>query len=148
MKKSTKICLLVMSCILFCIISVIAYADYSFVSYKLNNPFVNRQTAWESDDGKITFYVPEEGGGIGTMQIGDKSIDIIVGYTICGTEVSIWDASARDNGFPQNLHYETLHGIHYGKKKFVAKVDETTFFKKGQKITFYRVDNSTVNTVS
>ena len=98
------------------------------------NPNEQYNTEWISDDKSITFFVDDEGTATGTM-IFDKKV---VNFQLCSwlSEVSIYTLDQDGNKY----ECEFWLCSYKSKKKFVATVEKTTFFKVGQKITFQQVE--------
>lgn len=97
-----------------------------------NQPF----SKWMSEDGTISFEVNEKGAGYGTLTTADGIIDI---YFATGSAKLIHIYRIIDGE-----HYELIewwNGDFNESYKFTAVVSQpTTYYKKGQKITFYRIN--------
>ena len=76
------------------------------------------------------------------MNIKDTEIPFIFSGEIRGERIHIYaiEAKGREGLYPEE-RYETWRGNFKRKDKFIVTVEETTYFKVGQKITFYRVDD-------
>ena len=98
------------------------------------NPNEQYNTKWISDDKSITFFVDNKGNETGTMICDNK----VVNFQLCSclSEVSIYTLDQDGN----KSECEFWLCSYKSKKKFVATVEKTTFFKVGQTITFQQVE--------
>ncbi len=91
-------------------------------------------TEWISEDGSISFFVDENCKAVGTMKVNDEIHDI-----------GLYNEPQRGVGMHIYLSGE-LHVCekwlckYESEKEFVAVIEETTFFEKGQKFKFYRLN--------
>ena len=141
MKKVYK---LMCCCAVFFLIFIIAVVLYGMYIYRYEGkrPSDQPDTEWISEDGSIKFYVDENLYATGSMNIKDTEIPFIFSGEIRGERIHIYaiEAKGREGLYPEE-RYETWRGNFKRKDKFIVTVEETTYFKVGQKITFYRVDD-------
>ena len=99
-------------------------------------------TQWISEDGTIVFNVDPNGKSTGTMYIGEDNFDFYL-VEFMGVDITIYPINVLEQESINEMvdKYEYWSCSYKSKKKFVATVEKTTFFEKGQKITFYRIDN-------
>lgn len=122
-------------------IALTLYGMYIY-RYEGKRPSDQPGTEWISEDGSIKFYVDENLYATGSMNIKDTEIPFIFSGEIRGERIHIYaiEAKGREGLYPEE-RYETWRGNFKRKDKFTVTVEETTYFKVGQKITFYRVDD-------
>ena len=99
-----------------------------------NRPGAHPYSKWISDDESISFTVNEYGEGIGTMTVGDETINMFF-MTGTGKAIEIWI-----NHNDKLDLIELWRGDFRKPDEFTAKVIETTYFEPGMKIHFKRVD--------
>lgn len=106
-----------------------------------------QNTKWKSEDGSIVFYTDEQYHSIGRMTVGEVSIDIMVTVSLYnGMEIYPLDTvETNEWGYVVNDEFriERWSCSYDSKTKCTVKVEETTYFKKGQRITLCRVDDDT-----
>ena len=126
------------------VVFFIALALYGMYIYRYEGKRPSEQpgTEWISEDGSIKFYVDENLYATGSMNIKDTEIPFIFSGEIRGERIHIYaiEAKGREGLYPEE-RYETWRGNFKRKDKFTVTVEETTYFKIGQKIRFYRVDD-------
>ena len=127
--------------LLICLFGVVLYGMYINL-YKGNRPCDQPGTEWVSEDGSIEIYVDENQYATGSMNIKGTEIPFIFSGEIRGERIHIYaiEAKGREGLYPEE-RYETCRGNFKRKDKFTATVEKTTYFKVGQNITFYRVDD-------
>lgn len=127
-------------CLLIVCITVVCCSCQNLFTYDWK-PCNQPVTSWKSEDGSIEFSVPEEGGRApGRMLVGGDTVEFYMtndmgnGMHLRPLECMKKEVITQDDTF----EYWTCS--FRGAKKFVATVEKTTYFKVGDKITFYRVD--------
>ena len=99
-----------------------------------NRPGAHPYSKWISDDESISFTVDKYGRGIGTMTVGNETINIFF-MTGIKQAIEIWI-----NHNDKLDLIELWRGDFRKPDEFTAKVIETTYFEPGMKIHFKRVD--------
>ena len=103
-----------------------------------NRPVDQPLSKWISEDETIFFETDAVGAGYGTLSIQGKVMEI---YFATGAGRSIDIYYATEEGDWQLI--ERWQGDFKRADRFTAVVmDKTTYYKKGEKITFYRVNSS------
>ena len=129
----------------FIIVIVVYFAvgityGYTKLSHQGKKPCHQEGTTWVSEDKTIEFTVYDETDARGKICLNDEEIL----FFICDEDYNNmmlckYDAAADDIiNVDEVYEYWVCDFVSY--KKFIATVEEATFFKKGQEITFYRVD--------
>ena len=101
-------------------------------------------SSWESEDGTISFVVDATNRIRGTININGEVIEFSLSIAPGDLSMQLYDIKiielekSNSRHFSSDYQYEDWDCSYKSKKKFVATVRETTFFKEGQKITFYR----------
>lgn len=123
-------------------IVVVFFGVYCFLykTYKDNMPIRQKGTVWVSEDKKIIFSVPESGSGIGTIQNQEGEIVEILFCTGHGKDILIYYEADLQGNYIKGEPIEHWQGKYYKKDEFIAIVDETTYFEKGQKIKFNKIE--------
>ena len=125
--------------ILLCINIFIMLSGCNHPSIVQKKPSGQPNTMWVSKDGKIEFSVDENGYTTGMMTLEGQSISVHIGFepeTGCGMHIYP-ESEIRD----KDTRYEYWSCTFWSEKQFTATVEETTFFRVGQKIIFYRQDS-------
>ena len=102
-----------------------------------NRPGAHPYSKWISDDESISFTVDKYGRGIGTMTVGNETINI---FFMTGIKQYIEIGLSNDNNEDYNDLIEKWRGDFRKPDEFTAKVIETTYFEPGMKIHFKRID--------
>ena len=102
-------------------------------------PTSQANTKWKSEDGSIVFSVDNNNLATGEMIIDNETIEFCLS-TDFGIDMYLFpiDVLNEDGPIDTSDRYELWICSYKSKEKFVAKVEETTFFNIGDKITFYR----------
>ena len=126
--------------LLICLFGVVLYGMYIY-RYEGKRPSDQPGTEWISEDESIVIHVDKNNQSTGSMIIGGTEIPFLF-VDSQGEVIYIYsiDARSRDGLYPED-RYEIWMGSFNRKDKFTVTVEETTYFKVGQKITFYRVDD-------
>lgn len=127
-------------CLLFALplLSIFSCTIYRLVTLE-NIPVNQPLTKWMSEDETIYFETNESGAGYGTLMVNGQVFDI---YFATGAGTSI-DIYVIEEEKPMRL-IERWTGNFISEEKFIATVDiDTTYFEKGEKIIFYRIDKKT-----
>ncbi len=138
MKRSNKISLItiIFTFILTVIILLVFTSRYEHYFY--TRPTAQRSTVWISENGEISLRVNEKGNGTlcfkqnGTI----TEYDYVDDKNYRAQIYHLTDMRTSEN------HYETWKYTKVENDKFSIVVEETTFFKEGQKITFYKTDKT------
>ena len=106
-------------------------------------PDTQPNTKWVSEDGTIEFTVSdveyvELGDVRGTLTVDNQTVEFVVGFIVSGPNMFLYPTDYADNPYSYSEYEEWI--CTYRPKRFVAVVEETTFFEVGQKIVFYKVD--------
>ncbi len=145
MKKVKKILTLIMIVMISIeVIYILKECYFRATSWMIreNRPMEQSNTKWMSEDGTIVFCV-DVNIGKGIINVNGQVIDILVAdSTKIAMEIYPLDALDEEKNYIDGTRkYETWLCYYKSPKEFVAKVtSKTTFFKKNQKIHFYRVD--------
>lgn len=132
MKKGVILITIVLLPIL--ILSVLAVCQKRGIG---NRPVDQPFSKWISEDETIVFETNEGGAGYGTLSIQGKVMDI---YFATGAGRSIDIYTATEEGNWQLI--ERWEGDFWRADKFTAVVlDKTTYYEKGERITFYRINS-------
>lgn len=119
-------------------------------------PVPNDQTytKWESEDGRIVFYVDGERRFFGTIAYNGQNIDVYASIPMYGGEmyifpILIYDGSEFNRGWD---HVNIAYPIGFWRYKYnsspeknnkiVIMVEETTYFEVGQKIVMWRTEEN------
>lgn len=127
-----------------------------YKDYYGRRPVDQKNTTWESEDGHLHFVVDKSGSGYGELIINDDKIKI---EFVTGLGTTIWIYIVEENkeiiDIPNSKgeivgQYEVRNeenkieywvGDYKNTNTFTATVEETTYFKPGQKIKINRIDN-------
>jgi hypothetical protein len=106
-----------------------------------NRPRNFPNTTWQTEDGKLTFTVDEQGRVTGVIRVpegdGTRSIPVIFDDT-AHTTIRIAPLEA---GERVGRYIEIWEGDYDYPDRFTAKPLKTTYFKKGKTITVRRVND-------
>jgi hypothetical protein len=106
-----------------------------------NRPRNFPNTTWQTEDGKLTFTVDEQGRATGVIRVpegdGTRSIPVIFDDT-AHTTIRIAPLEA---GERVGRYIEIWEGDYDYPDRFTAKPLKTTYFKKGKTITVRRVND-------
>ena len=112
-----------------------------------NRPCLQHETYWKSECGRIEFTVLSEDddyGAIGKMTIDGNVIEFFLTNAL-NSKTILYDPSVRETKLVDSDEdvYETWKCAYVSKDKFIAYVEETTYFEVGEKIVFHKtVDDS------
>ena len=110
--------------------------------YLQRRPGGQLNTKWVSEDGTIVFEVNDKYQITGTMNVNGETIEFYMADDP-RTGLHIYPLAVMEEEFiDDTTRYEYWKCSYISKKKCVATVKETTFFKIGDRITFHRVDPS------
>ena len=99
-----------------------------------NYPTEQHETTWSTSDNKAYFYVSGENKPIlGYIQSDLKTVNVRYAMRPQVTRIMVYDL---DNDIEECI--EEWDVKISTKNKLVVSVDESTYFKKGETITFYR----------
>ena len=109
-------------------------------------PIFQSVATWCSDDGRMKFQANSGLVAIGTISDGTSSIDVEVTVDIGACHIYVYLPAFTEDGIPVHdpsldLEEWTFHSN--GGDWFVVEVVKSTYYEKGDKITFY-VQNDTV----
>lgn len=125
--------------ILICFVSVISLLGCRYREYYGRTPCDQPNTTWISEDERIIIKIDANQQGIGNLILDDKKVDFI--FITAGPTIYLYMPEAKDRlGLYPEEQYEYWYGEYKYDNQFTATVIETTFFTKGNTITFYRVD--------
>ena len=136
--------------VLAAILILVSLGSCSRCSRVLPVPTEQLYTKWESEDGKIVFYVDGEQRFFGTIDDGKEKIDVYAGIAVYGGEMDItpiltYDGEEFNRGWDRIIKPPTLerwlckYNSSPGKNnKIVITVEKTTYFEVGQKIVLWR----------
>lgn len=102
---------------------------------------INRQenTTWRSEDGTITIHIHKQNETpTGTMTVEGEQIEFNAFFDLMGFGIDIYPREEGKNFVDDSFERWDLRSK--SKEKFVAVVKETTYFARGQRITFHRID--------
>ena len=132
MRKAKWVCVVVLNVVLVLVLLFVLYTKQQFANRPVNQPF----TKWVSEDETIVFETDANGAGCGTMVIQDEILDI---RFATGLDRDIGVYVITEDGRTELV--EMWVGRFNKADRFIAVVsDETTYFKKGDRITFHRVN--------
>ena len=140
MKKSK---LLRVICILLCATLFLTGCKNPYQYYL--NPFNQPSTTWRSEDGSITFHIPEDRSTwiLGTMEVDGQNLDIIIDVAPAECWAGIYLSSVVDT-FPETAEadspLEEWCTSVISAKTFQVEIRESIYFREGQTIVFHRVD--------
>lgn len=139
MKKQSKFRILGYAFAALCVALVILFCT-KYKSYLGKRPLDQPGTTWVSEDRSIVIHVGENHQGRGTIDLANGTIQFIYCDGL-GVEIELYsiEAEGRLGLYPEE-RYESWRGNFARDDYFVATVQETTFFKVGEEIAFYRVD--------
>lgn len=141
MIKKLKLLILVIVGMLGAGVFVLSLFPDRFFEYKVSE---QPSTKWMSEDGDVMLFVTEEDGIQGVIKYEGDEIQVYVAEEMnMATGMHLFKIDATDDGilnYPDDEEYEHWKCSYKSRKEFVATVLETTFFEKGQEITFHRVD--------
>ncbi len=129
----------ILSSIILFILIIFAYYCFELYFYKKYCPSMQRNTEWVSEDGLIRFSVPQDGLATGVLHTEEGDVNVIVGFDVCELLIAVAENSFNDALLDAKI-LENWNGNHFRKNKFTVTIEETTFFKKGDKIKFYKVE--------
>ena len=119
-----------------CICLILTLTGCIYKRFLGNRPWDQPNTTWVSEDNSIVFYIDSNWTGYGTLHHNGEIVEFCYSE---GPSVEIWLYTTDADGKVTDLEY--WYGDFKRNDRFTATVEESTFFKKGDKITFYRVDN-------
>lgn len=127
--------------IMICFALSISLFGCEYRGYYGRTPCYQPDTEWISEDGNIVIQVDSNKQATGSLWVEDKKIDFI--FTTAGPSIYMFMPEAKDRlGLYPEEQYEYWIGEFKRDDQFTATVVETTFFTKGDTITFYRVDST------
>ena len=137
MKKSK---LLRVICILLCATLFLTGCKNPYQYYL--NPFNQPSTTWRSEDGSITFHIPEDRSTwiLGTMEVDGQNLDITIHMVPNECRAIVYLTSATGTIPPIEPRIEGWHTTVVSKKTFRIEIRESIYFREGQTIVFHRVD--------
>ena len=127
--------------------------------WKGNRPGDQPGTAWRSEDGTIVFTASGNYGADGTIMVNSESgaltVDVHFSFGPAtyiyvfrkpeDGENTPFSIETDPNGNPiasDYLRLESWRGDFTEKDRFTATVEKSTYFTEGQKINFFRIDDS------
>lgn len=122
---------------LLCVLCVLMSACKKYKYWLGNRPMDQPNTIWVSKDGTVTIEVDENKRATGYFIIDGKRTDFYLTARAVTIEVYSIDVLEMTGLHPDDQYEEWAADFTYGDH-FTVKVSKTTFFKVGQKITFYR----------
>lgn len=111
-------------------------------------------TKWESEDGRIVFYVDQNQSFFGTITHNGEKIDILISIPIPGEHMWVkpiltYDGERFNMGWDQIIDPPEIEHWRYKynpspekNNKIVIMVEETTYFEVGQKIVMWRTEEN------
>lgn len=98
-------------------------------------------TTWETTDGTVRFAVGDDHRCIGTIAVDGNHREVIFEYGMeLNRSMYIMDYAEWVESGGQRNYLERWECYYESEKKFTAVVAESTYFEKGQKFTFCRVE--------
>ncbi len=108
-------------------------------------PQYQLNTTWQSEDGSIVFYVKNY-KAVGTMIVNGQELNIYIQFNVKGGDgAEIYPARVlNEEIIKKESMWEKCSCSYKSKNKFVITIEEGTYLEEGKRITFYRVDGSTI----
>ena len=120
-------------------ITMIVLSSCRYKSWQGKRPCDQPNSEWMSENKSITFFIDKNGAGTGKIVNDNEVIDIHIGIGPA-TEIEIFPLGNVVDNVVTGRSIEYWTGSFIQQEEFVATVKKTTYFKVGDKITFYRVD--------
>ena len=142
MKKPLKaLWIVIFSIVVLLIIAfvVTVTATYRYYYYQENRPDGQRNTTWCSEDGNITIYI----GDYGDQKVIFEQDGVVTECYFTGTwgrtaEIYDWEAGQKDiltnEALREKWKYQKVR-----EDSFTITVEQATFLKVGDEITFYKM---------
>ena len=138
MKKNKIRNLLLIILIMLIVFTVIVFSR--IVMFREYNPFgfSQKNSQWISSDNKISFYVPEHGDIIGTINntSGEEHDIVIYFYQGNDSRFEIWTAIYKNGKIEKSEYLGMFSGVFYLKNSFVATVEQSILFDEGEFFKF------------
>ncbi len=134
--KTVKILL----CFILCgVVFAFCSCENPFI-YK-RHPFGQPNTVWRSTDGAVEFTVPDNKyAGFGTITKDGNTVEVYI-VADTGSGMYVYYKSVLDGDVIYTKdRIEKWYCSYKSKERFIAEVEETTYFEVGQKIEFTRSD--------
>ena len=136
-RKIKKFITILSSILLVIFILFVFLYSYAHI-YEGNRPIDQPDKRWVSEDGDIMLYTDKTQRTTGSMIIDGKEIEILFRDGE-GKNIYIFPNETKVQDIKKC--YELWVGDFILEDEFTITVKKTTYFKVGQKITFYRVDD-------
>ena len=148
MKKSVKILLICVGCILLTTIATIAIMLGMIAGNKqnigINHPAEQPGTTWTTENGEVTFYVNGDIGH-GTIQSNNGPVQIAVKMSPLTSEIRIYyeeEYQQMVSNQPIGFGFAQGQGIVRNNRKFIIKITSANeHFEVGEKLVFYKTVN-------
>lgn len=130
----------ILLCFILCGV-VFTFCSCENVLIYTRRPFEQHNTVWRSTDGAVEFTVPDNKyAGFGTITKDGNTVEVYI-VADTGSGMYVYYKSVLDGDVIYTKdRIEKWYCSYKSKERFIAEVEETTYFEVGQKIEFTRSD--------
>ena len=104
-------------------------------------------TTWSTEDGAVTFHIPDHNAPLGTPTYGvinSNNDTINVAFAMSNLAGVVGAYTPEDYTKLQNgevaFSFETWTEVSIKENRFVVRVTSTTYFNEGQELVFFKVE--------